>query len=160
MSRSLISTSLVLPIAFDMVTRRKFVRDSCSACLGLLAVASGAAVLSGCAGISEIDASVHNNTIVVPLASIAKGEKIKLIRVAKLSYDILLVLGENKDHRALEMRCTHADNILTASNSGLYCTFHGSAFNLRGEVINGPAIRPLKNFRTTEEDNRIVIYLS
>ena len=117
-------------------------------------------MLEGCAGVSEFAATVNNNTIAVPLTSIAEGEKIKLVRARQLTYDILLVLGENKDHRALEMRCTHADNILSASNNGIHCSFHGSAFNFRGEVMNGPAIRPLKNFRTSEENNQITIYLT
>lgn len=142
-----------------MITRRKFVVESCSACLGLLAVASGASLLAGCASVSEFQATVDNNTITVPLASIAEGEKIKVVRAKQLAYDILLVVGENKDYRALEMRCTHANNILSASNTGLFCNFHGSAFNLRGEVTNGPAMSPLKNFRTTEENNLITIYL-
>ena len=142
-----------------MITRRKFVVESCSACLGLLAVASGASLLAGCASVSEFQASVDNNTIVVPLTSITEGEKIKVIRAKQLNYDILLVLGKNKDHRALQMRCTHADNILTASDSGLFCTFHGSAFNLKGEATNGPAMRPLTSYRTSEENNQITIYL-
>jgi Rieske Fe-S protein len=128
----------------------------------LLAVASGASLLEGCAGISEfVGLTVNNNTIAVPLASIAKGEKNK-INTGTTSWhnDILLVVADPTDYRALEMRCTHADNILSASNNGLYCTFHGSAFNLKGDVVNGPANRPLKKFRTSQENDHITIFLS
>jgi len=128
--------------------------------MGLLAVASGMSLLAGCAGVSEFAATVNNKTIAVPLTSFTEGEKIKIIRARQLTYDILLVVGKNKEYHALEMRCTHADNILSASKDGLYCNFHGSAFNLRGEVVNGPALRPLKSFRTSEENNHITIYLT
>ena len=133
--------------------------ESCSACLGLLAVTSGVSLLAGCASVPEFQATVNDNTIAVPLASFAADEKVKLVRAKQLPYDILLVRGEDKTHRALEMRCTHANNILSATPNGLHCNFHGSTFNLRGEVTNGPAMKPLKNFRTTEENNLITIYL-
>ena len=118
-----------------------------------------AGLLAGCASISEFPATVTNDTISVPLASITPGEKIKIVRAKQLAYDILLVLGDNNNHRALEMRCTHANNILSASNTGLFCTFHGSTFDLNGEVTSGPAMSALKNFRTSEANNQITIYL-
>jgi len=143
-----------------MTDRRKFIKDSCTACVGMLAFSSLASLLSSCASIPVYSTSVRDNLIQIPLTSILPDEKMKIIRSKTLAYDILLILKEDKNHISFLMKCTHQDNILVATNKGFTCNLHGSNFNLNGDVLNGPASRPLKKLKTIEEENSINIYLS
>ena len=119
-----------------------------------------ASLLSSCAALPVYNAAVQGDFIQVPLASILPNEKMKIIRSKTLTYDILLVLKENKMHKAFLMKCSHQDSILVANNSGMNCNSHGSMFNLEGQVTKGPASRPLQLLKTTEENNFITIWLS
>jgi len=61
---------------------------------------------------------------------------------------------------AFNTRCTHAGAPTNLSGAQLLCPAHGSIFNPEnGEVIRGPALNPLKSYRTIEinEEVRIVI---
>jgi Rieske Fe-S protein len=61
---------------------------------------------------------------------------------------------------AFDTRCTHAGAPCILSDSLLRCPAHGSIFNPEsGEVVLGPAVEPLKSYRTIEVngDVRIVI---
>ena len=61
---------------------------------------------------------------------------------------------------AFNTRCTHAGAPTSLSGTQLLCPAHGSIFNPEsGEVIRGPALDPLKSYRTIEinEEVRIVI---
>ena len=61
---------------------------------------------------------------------------------------------------AFNTRCTHAGAPTNLSGARLLCPAHGSIFNPEnGEVIRGPALDPLKSYRTIEinEEVRIVI---
>lgn len=61
---------------------------------------------------------------------------------------------------AFSTRCTHAGAPTSLSGTQLLCPAHGSIFNPEsGEVIRGPALDPLKSYRTIEinEEVRIVI---
>ena len=143
-----------------MADRRKFIKDSCTTCVGLLAFSSLASLLSSCSALPVYSTSVNDNIIRIPLDSILPDEKMKIIRSKTLAYDILLVLKEDKKHISLLMRCTHQDNILVATQKGMTCNLHGSTFNLNGDVTKGPASRPLQKLKTIEENQHITIYLS
>ena len=61
---------------------------------------------------------------------------------------------------AFNTRCTHDGAPTNLSGAQLLCPAHGSIFNPEnGEVIRGPALNPLKSYRTIEinEEVRIVI---
>ncbi len=61
---------------------------------------------------------------------------------------------------AFDTRCTHAGAPCVLSESLLQCPAHGSVFDPEdGAVIRGPAVEPLKSYRTLEvnEEVRIVI---
>jgi Rieske Fe-S protein len=62
---------------------------------------------------------------------------------------------------AFDSRCTHAGVPTSVSGSQLKCPAHGSVFNPEnGEVIRGPALEPLRSYRTIEADGEIRIVIS
>lgn len=119
-----------------------------------------ASILSSCASVNVYSTSVENNLIQVPLDSFSIEEKMKIIRSKSLANDILLIRTEQQIYKAILMKCTHQDNILVLSNKRLTCNMHGSNFDLNGNALNGPASRPLKQFKVIQEANFINIYMS
>jgi Rieske Fe-S protein len=61
---------------------------------------------------------------------------------------------------AFDTRCTHAGAPCILSDSLLRCPAHGSIFNPEsGEVVLGPAVEPLKSYRTIEVNGEIRIVI-
>jgi len=62
---------------------------------------------------------------------------------------------------AFDTRCTHRGAPCILSQSQLKCPSHGSIFDPEsGEVIVGPAVEPLKSYRTLEINGEIRIVIS
>lgn len=62
---------------------------------------------------------------------------------------------------AFDSKCTHTGVPTSISGSQLKCPAHGSIFNPEnGEVIRGPALEPLRSYRTIEADGEIRIIIS
>lgn len=62
---------------------------------------------------------------------------------------------------AFDSKCTHAGVPTSVSGSQLKCPAHGSIFNPEnGAVVRGPAVEPLKSYRTIEADGEIRIVIS
>ena len=62
---------------------------------------------------------------------------------------------------AFDTRCTHAGAPCLLSDSLLQCPAHGSVFDPEnGEVVRGPAVEPLKSYRTLEVNGEIRIVIS
>jgi len=61
---------------------------------------------------------------------------------------------------AFDTRCTHAQAPCILSESLLRCPAHGSEFDPEsGEVLRGPAVEPLKSYRTIEANGEIRIVI-
>jgi Rieske Fe-S protein len=62
---------------------------------------------------------------------------------------------------AFDTRCTHAGAPCVLSESLLQCPAHGSVFDPEnGQVIRGPAVEPLKSYRTLEVNAEVRIVIS
>ncbi len=57
------------------------------------------------------------------------------------------------------MKCTHQGTELQVFGDKLQCPAHGSAFNYRGKVENGPANTSLRTFPVTIHNNELKISL-
>lgn len=61
---------------------------------------------------------------------------------------------------AFDTKCTHAQAPCILSESLLRCPAHGSIFDPEsGEVVRGPAVEPLKSYRTLEVNGEIRIVI-
>jgi nitrite reductase/ring-hydroxylating ferredoxin subunit len=62
---------------------------------------------------------------------------------------------------AFDSKCTHAGVPTSISGSQLKCPAHGSSFNPEnGVVVQGPAVEPLRSYRTIEANGEIRIVIS
>jgi menaquinol-cytochrome c reductase iron-sulfur subunit len=68
-----------------------------------------------------------------------------------------IILDNQRNVTAFSPLCTHLGCAYRwqAEKEAFSCPCHGSAFDVRGDVIAGPASRPLDRYPTKLEDNRL-----
>ena len=142
-----------------MVNRRRFLKTGCLACLGL---ASSSYLLSSCAAgipMQVVKRKPEEKVLRVAKTSFEGEQDMVIVRDESLENDILLRKTEN-GYLALDLTCTHEGVGLTTTKSKIYCTSHGSVFDLEGNVVKTPANKPLKRYQTEAKETEILIYLT
>lgn len=145
------------------MNRRKFITTTCISCMsgGLMI-----SMLEGCSTTKVAAVAIEGSDMIVPLADFInkKGDQTSykqyiVVQPEKLKYPICVFrLDENK-YEALLMRCTHQGTELQVFGDRFQCPAHGSEFNNRGEVKQGPAATPLRKFPVTLTNNQVKISL-
>jgi len=125
--------------------------------MGAGMIALGA--LSSCATLPAYKTAIADNKVSVPVSLFAQSN-FQLIQPKNSYYNIGLKKEPDGTYTALLLKCTHADNQLTATGNGYKCSLHGSAFDSEGQVTNGPAERPLKKYTTQIINDQVIIILS
>jgi cytochrome b6-f complex iron-sulfur subunit len=70
----------------------------------------------------------------------------------------LFVYRDHEGIRAVSAVCTHLGCILEKTTDGFECPCHGSCYNLKGEVVSGPAPRNLSWYLVQKAaDGKIII---
>lgn len=143
----------------DGKTRREFLKDACTACLGMSFLGVSLSQLTSCSPFPVYKTDLSKKTVAVPVSSFGESTMV-IVRDMQVIYDVLLVRKPDGVYDALYMRCTHQENPLTATKTGLFCSAHGSRFDLDGNVLKEPALAPLKKFKTEVHENQILIDLN
>ncbi len=63
-------------------------------------------------------------------------------------YRDFIVRNTGSGFTAISLICTHNGCTAAPNSSDIYCSCHGSRFTNTGQVLDGPASRPLKTFYT------------
>ena len=68
-----------------------------------------------------------------------------------------VIVDNERNVTAFSPRCTHLGCAYRwqAEKKLFSCPCHGSTFNVKGDVVTGPASRPLDRYPTKLEDNRL-----
>lgn len=127
--------------------RRKFIKDTCFSCAALTAGIASLQLLSSCNGPQRFIIKNSGKSYQLSRSAFAENNLVILQR-NDAEFDALVVKQDEEHFVAIEMKCSHQNQPLTANQGGLYCSSHGSRFDLNGEVLNEPAILPLKKFKT------------
>jgi cytochrome b6-f complex iron-sulfur subunit len=69
----------------------------------------------------------------------------------------IAVIRKNQDIYALDLTCTHLGCTVNATTKGFTCPCHGSMFTPGGDVVKGPADRPLKRLALEEKGDEVLI---
>lgn len=67
------------------------------------------------------------------------------------------VLRAGEEIYALNLTCTHLGCTVSVTPTELVCPCHGSAFSRTGEVLRGPAARPLDRLTVRLEGDTVVV---
>ena len=145
--------------------RKQFIKQCGFVCLG----ATGVSILAqSCAGTRQINASLVNNHLQVPLSSFivsrnGRTTEYKRYVVAhneQLNYPIVIYRNSENDYTALLLRCSHQYNELNVNGELLSCPAHGSEFDNKGNIVNGPADTKLRSFAVTMDNQNLYIQLA
>ncbi|MBP2675394.1 MAG: cytochrome [Deltaproteobacteria bacterium] len=67
------------------------------------------------------------------------------------------VVREGGNLHAMSLVCTHLGCTVTVADAGIYCPCHGSRFDRRGAVLEGPARLPLPRLPVEIRGERLVV---
>lgn len=126
-------------------TRREFLGVTggavCATALGLL---------PACSGIPRYRGAVEDGKIMIreDQYDAAVGVEHHSVRIDAPTLDGSLILMRLSDgtYRALSAICTHQGCEVRPAAHQIQCPCHGSAYSLDGDVLRGPARRPLKRY--------------
>lgn len=143
--------------------RREFIKNSCTACLSVTVMSSLAVSCSATKYVSgvvvENGINVSKNDFAVKQKGGTAYSSFIIVRNDALQYPICVYRFNEDEYSALWMKCTHQGAELQASGDVLQCAAHGSEFNNRGMVRNGPAISNLRKFPVTVNQDQVFIDL-
>jgi Rieske Fe-S protein len=117
----------------------------------------GAVALAACAGGPDIPelTGIGAGDVVVPMADVPVGG------TYEVSIDgrrVLIGRPTEGTVVAFDATCTHQGCTVRATEDGLVCPCHGSAFDpATGAAVHGPATEPLAPVRVTVRDADVVL---
>jgi nitrite reductase/ring-hydroxylating ferredoxin subunit len=140
--------------------RKEFIRSCGFACLGGGVLMS---LMEGCGSTKIISGTIIDSDMVIPAAAFAlkenKFRKYVVVQNDNMKYPICLYRADEGNYTALLMRCTHQGTELQVFGDKLQCPAHGSEFNKKGIVQNGPASVNLRTFPVAIKNDQINISL-
>jgi cytochrome b6-f complex iron-sulfur subunit len=75
---------------------------------------------------------------------------------------IIIIHPDEKGYKAFENKCTHLGGQVAykPKDGFMQCALHGSRFDIQGNVVKGPAEKPLTELRTSLDKDELTVYLS
>jgi nitrite reductase/ring-hydroxylating ferredoxin subunit len=132
------------------MNRREFLATSCLSCL---AGSLGVSLLAGCGALPVVRAPIVGSDLVVPLSEFprpgapgASSPVYLLVHNDRLEYPVCIYREAGDQYHALWLQCTHQGTELQVVGDRIECTAHGSQFDSRGTVLQGPASANLRSF--------------
>jgi len=133
---------------------------------GCLCGSAAITLVNSCTATRLIRGKIIGDELVVDLKNFyvdSGGErnfrKYIIVGNDQLKYPVCVFRFNQNEYSALWMRCTHQGNELQAFGDKLQCPAHGSEFDNKGGVQNGPADKALRTFPVTIDINQIRISL-
>ena len=141
-----------------MSSRRDFIIDITGTTAALCCVPA-AILIDGCTSVKTIQATVVKGKLVVDKAMFSESQFV-VVKSDALQIPVYLSQVHDDSYRAFEMVCTHKECELRPTGTFLSCPCHGSEFSNLGEVLKGPAMDALKEYRVELNGLKIEIDLN
>jgi Rieske Fe-S protein len=145
------------------MNRKNFIKKCSFACIS---GAAFAAVMQSCTTTKMTNGNISGDDLIVPISDFETKagnekhfKKYVVIQNDILKYPICVYRHTATEYSALWMQCTHQGAELQVFGNKLQCPAHGSEFDNKGKVQNGPADNKLKTFPITIEQNYLKISL-
>ncbi len=84
-------------------------------------------------------------------------------QILKRQADVIVIRNpETKELVALKSLCTHQGCTVKwdQQKQNLFCPCHNSLFDIKGEIVSGPATKPLSNYEVKEDNGLVLIRVS
>ncbi len=144
--------------------RRKFIKTCCYTAVGLPFAVS---LLQSCGAIYYATATQDKEKLTVAKSEFIRVKRDKqvkrafvLLKTNDFGFPICLYKTQKDNYVASLLKCTHNGCELNVGGGIYTCPCHGSEFTTTGKVLEGPADRDLKTFKTETDHENIYIYLS
>ena len=145
------------------MNRRNFIKNGCAVCLSMSAMPI---IVSSCASLTNTTGKIVTDGLVlstddfkIPGKDNSAYRSYLIVRNESLKDPICVYRFNEQEYTALWMKCAHQGAELQASGNYLQCPAHGSEFNNKGHVTNGPASTNLRIFPVTVSAKEIFIDL-
>jgi len=121
-------------------------------------------ILLSCQSIYYADFEKKESLLIVPLSEfkIDKGSKLRdfVLIQSPYGFPICIYRISEDTFSAALMKCTHRGCELNVGGGIYSCPCHGSEFDVKGKVLEGPADKDLQIFKTTTTHENLYIHLS
>ena len=131
--------------------RCNFLFAGCKACAALAAVPALASLESCSSGKTAAAGSsasaalaVENGVLSIPMSSLSNG--VGMISAKGLGDKLYISKGADGTYKALVLNCPHKGGPVKPDGDKLVCGWHGSAFDMNGQVTKGPSQQGLKTY--------------
>lgn len=142
----------------DSMPRRAFVRRLPVVTAGLAAGAASAS-LSACAGTTHlVPRMLPDGSLIVASADVDEAGAV-FLQTRGMRRPVFLRRSDSGSWTAVLASCTHRGCQPAPVGDRLACPCHGSEFSFEGEVLAGPADRPLVRYEVIEEDGRLMVLM-
>ena len=130
----------------------------------LVQLAAGTGLLAGglsaCSAVATFQARLVKGRIIAAhaeLEEIFRVDHVALVTAAGLPEAIILIRMDEDSYRALGARCTHLGCQVRPGKHSLRCPCHGAVFDLEGNVVRGPARKPLPRYELEVKETTLEI---
>ena len=135
--------------------RRAFVQRLPVLTAGLAAGAS-ATMIGGCASVPYLVPQLTSRGLSLPVSELGP-EGDAFVQAPDMERPVYIRRHASGSLTAVLAACTHQGCQPEPVGERLECPCHGSQFSFEGEVLGGPAERPLTRYEVTEADGEIVV---
>lgn len=145
------------------MNRKEFFKTCAFACLSGVALTT---IVQSCTTSKILSLKLEENNFFVNLNEfeIKKKDQVTyrkylIVQNESLNFPIVVYRFSASEFSALNLQCTHQGAELQVFGDKIVCPAHGSEFNSKGLVEQGPAINQLRSFPVQIIENKLKISL-
>ncbi len=128
--------------------------------LGVCASLATAPVFAVCASVLVRQVPSVNGRVELPLAQYPElteaGAALQILPDGE-TQPLIVVVDAAGRHTVLSSECTHRACTVDVQGDRIVCPCHGSTYDRKGDVMRGPAERPLRRYRTQLTGDGVLI---
>lgn len=141
--------------------RRNFIKQTCATCVS---GAIGTGLFNACTPTHYINGTLNDNGLIVDKDQFKVGDKgsfsrFIVVRNESLLFPICIFRFSEKEYSAIWLKCAHQGAEVNVVGDMLQCPAHGSEYDNKGNVTNGPATSNLRSFPVEVRKNELFIDL-
>ena len=141
--------------------RRTFIKQTCTTCIG---GAVAATMINACSPTKYINGRLNENGLIVDKDQFKVGtngsfSRFIVVRNESLLFPICIFRFSDQEYSAIWLKCAHQGAEVNVVGDMLQCPAHGSEYDNKGNVTNGPATSNLRTFPVEVSKNELFIDL-